>query len=197
MAEFYVERQGWKHWPKVLVMCRKNGRDVTHRRYVPEVEMGEGMSITKELREWWARKFPVMDEELHKDFTAIADRIDGRVTELLRKQDADLRAELDAMNDGWVRLPVDADGVPWRLGDELMMEGEACEVVGFGGKTVFYAFGDGVEWTIAHNNRHYHAPTVEDMLREFANRWWTLPREESADELLADYAKRLQLREDA
>ena len=35
------------------------------------------MSITDELRKWWVRKFPVMDKELHKDFTAIADRIDA------------------------------------------------------------------------------------------------------------------------
>ena len=35
------------------------------------------MSITDELREWWVRKFPIMDKELHKDFTAIADRIDA------------------------------------------------------------------------------------------------------------------------
>ena len=41
-GEFYVERQGWARWPKVLVMCRKTGRmsdgnvAVERRRYVPE-----------------------------------------------------------------------------------------------------------------------------------------------------------------
>ena len=35
------------------------------------------MSITDELREWWVRKFPIMDKELNEDFTAIADRIDA------------------------------------------------------------------------------------------------------------------------
>ena len=37
MAEFYVERQPWAHWPKVLIMGRKtgNGADL-RRRYVPD-----------------------------------------------------------------------------------------------------------------------------------------------------------------
>jgi hypothetical protein len=40
-GEFYVERQGWARWPRVLVMCRKRGRDESgnivaeRRRYVP------------------------------------------------------------------------------------------------------------------------------------------------------------------
>ena len=42
MSEYYVEHQGWAHWPKVLIMCRKTGRmengnvAVQRRRYVPE-----------------------------------------------------------------------------------------------------------------------------------------------------------------
>ena len=41
-GEFYVEQQGWARWPKVLIMCRKRGRDESgniiaeRRRYVPE-----------------------------------------------------------------------------------------------------------------------------------------------------------------
>lgn len=34
-GEFYVERQGWARWPRVLVMCRKRGDGVERRRYVP------------------------------------------------------------------------------------------------------------------------------------------------------------------
>ena len=42
MAEYYVERQCWQHWPKTLIMCRRTGRmdngdvAVQRRRYVPE-----------------------------------------------------------------------------------------------------------------------------------------------------------------
>ena len=181
------------------------------------------MSITDELRKW-ARQFrriwvdphsgdltyitnehacpPSLDAVRLEDYiTAIADRIDERVTELLRKQDADLRAEFDLMNDGWVRLPVDADGEVIHVGDTVRWgdAGEPFEV-----KAIIYRagceteVGDGEQYgeVVAIGCHHYHAPTVEDVLREFANRWWTLPREESADELLADFAKRLQLRED-
>ena len=40
-GEFFVERQGWAHWPKVLIMCRKRGRtegrwELERRRYVPD-----------------------------------------------------------------------------------------------------------------------------------------------------------------
>ena len=41
-GEFYVERQGWARWPKVLMMCRKHGSmedgsvTIERRRYVPE-----------------------------------------------------------------------------------------------------------------------------------------------------------------
>lgn len=35
-GEFFVERQGWAHWPKTLVMCRKHGSGIERRRYVPE-----------------------------------------------------------------------------------------------------------------------------------------------------------------
>ena len=44
------------------------------------------MSITDELREWWVRKFPIMDKELHKDFTAIADRIDAEHEKALKQE---------------------------------------------------------------------------------------------------------------
>ena len=42
MSEFYVERQYWARWPRVLLMCRKHGNPntgavtVERRRYVPE-----------------------------------------------------------------------------------------------------------------------------------------------------------------
>ena len=30
-GEFFVERQGWAHWPKTLVMCRKHGSGIERR----------------------------------------------------------------------------------------------------------------------------------------------------------------------
>lgn len=88
--------------------------------------------ITDELRECMrtATRFyedmrnPYNDRELlsitDDELTAIADRIDDQ-------HDAELQAEyingyhkaLEEVKDGYIKLPVDADGVPIHLGDEL------------------------------------------------------------------------------
>lgn len=89
------------------------------------------MSITDELREWWVRKFPVMDEKLHKDFTAIADRIDERhAKERIKVYDKGVHDGIDADKDamGYVKLPVDADGVPIRIGDTVKLGDGTFEV---------------------------------------------------------------------
>lgn len=150
------------------------------------------MSITDELRKWWVRKFPVMDKELHKDFTAIADRIDtehdremmeirnrgwnnGYDEGFASADDWLGQHESDMAEHGWVRLPKDADGEYIRAGD--VMEFSAFEVekpvtrtVDGIGQGVFFAWcGErGYQQHEAKRYRHYHAPTVEDVLREFA-----------------------------
>ena len=71
-----------------------------------------------------------------------------------------------------VPLPVDADGVPIHVGDVMEWpygNGE-FRVNGIGGNTLFYIDKDSneCEWTAAGDKHHHHAPTVEDVLREFA-----------------------------
>ena len=155
------------------------------------------MNITDELREW--AKGSTLSSWTAEHLTAIADRIDAEhesaCAEAYGNGVMSVPIALDESQ--WVQLPKDADGEPWRLGDELMVEGEVCEVVGIGGKTIFYAFGDGVEWTIAHNNRHYHAPTVEDVLREMLDAWGELPSNATNEAIVSEFARRLRLREDA
>ena len=99
---------------------------------------------------------------------------------------------------GWVRLPVDADGVPIRVGD--VMEWPDCytaEVVGIGDDRFFYV-DDCLMYAWTNDKIHHHAPTVEDLLAEFANRvcnsghQWGL----DADTTIAEYAAKLQLKED-
>ena len=72
--------------------------------------------------------------------------------------------------DNTISLPFDKDGKVWRIGDELLDDGMVCEVVGIGPNRLYYYVDatDTVEWTQADSRRHYHAPTVEDVLREFA-----------------------------
>lgn len=47
MTRFYVERQVWQRWPRVLLMCKDTGNGIERRRYVPEGgtrdEWNEGM----------------------------------------------------------------------------------------------------------------------------------------------------------
>lgn len=72
-----------------------------------------------------------------------------------------------------ISLPLDKDDKVWRVGDELLDDGMACEVVGIGPNRIYYYCDatDTVEWTQADSRRHYHAPTVEDVLREFTDAW--------------------------
>ena len=182
----------------------------------------QGSSITDELREWWVHRFPVMDKKLHDDFTAIADRIDEqaereseaawrrgyeRGEDEAEFEDLDeLRKEVQA---DWVPLPKDADGVPIRIGDRVRIGRTEFEAIGFGNVTcdeetygVFMQRESGeYEWFNARYLRHYHAPTVEDVLREFANKVCssdhlvkdgTFIGLEDTD-LLAEYAAKLRL----
>lgn len=155
------------------------------------------MSITDELREWWVRKFPVMDKELHKDFTAIDDRIDAEYQKALDEWKAkhgqmwlkgysECHAEMLEGNEtfaselercGWIRLPKDTDGEYIHIGD-VMERMERC------GKVVALQlsdnpWGDGNHWAIQLEGEkaptvldaffHHHEPTVEDVLDEFAS----------------------------
>ena len=106
----------------------------------------------------------------------------------------------DAMAEhGWVRLPVDADGKPIHVGD--VMEWPDCstaEVVGIGNDTFFYVEDgeDAAEWSCASDKIHHHAPTVEDVLREF----WSDVDLAVADcgdpsSIIAEYAAKLRLAE--
>ena len=171
------------------------------------------MSITDELRNWWVRKFPVMDKELHEDFTAIADRIDaeaednerfrreaGPFCDRLREAAAEC-ADVTLFGVDYIALPVDADGVPIRVGD-VLTDGEYTFVVG-----ELAVFGDG-SWSIRNDDgnaweacdvTHHHEPTVEDVLREFSDKvcnsghQWGL----DAKDTIAEYATKLRLAGDA
>lgn len=164
------------------------------------------MNITDELREYvqsWRENPNLMDDldagdvdGILADFERIADRIDERVTELLRKQDADLRAEFDLMNDGWVRLPKDADNVLWNVGDR---DEDGNVVIALKlASDGWYVITDS-EWPYRRPNRHrhYHAPTVEDVLAEFAAK--LIERGELTNggaQTIAEYAKRFRLAEE-
>ncbi len=102
-----------------------------------------------------------------------------------------------------VPLPVDADGVPIHVGD--VMENIVCppvhrEVTGVGVEC-FYGWEEGngrYSQFGANCYRHHHAPTVEDVLREFASDIADVLggddfRLDDSDELFAEYAAKLRL----
>lgn len=177
------------------------------------------MSITDELREYAHDCCARVDDAIH----AIADRIDAehqKAEDELRAKNGDMwqkgyavcHEELmeghpvivaDLEKCGWVRLPKDADGVPIHVGDvmEWPTTGETFEVVGIGEGTLFYVE-DGSEcadWTGASTKRHHHATTVEDVLQEilFKAHIYDKREMELLPDLIAEYASKLQLKEDA
>ena len=159
------------------------------------------MSITDELRSWVARRLAgwKMLREEHDELTAIADRIDAEHERRMVER-ADRYSELrNKMNNCYIELPKDADGVPIHVGDEV----EEIDCDG-GHRVVELRMCESGWWVTAngicrrpHKYRHYHAPTVEDVLREFANEVYADADNEIRDRdfLCAKYAKRLTLAE--
>ena len=172
------------------------------------------MSITDELRDAIATatktyedsRNPYNDRETchipEEYLLAIADHIDAeheaQVTDAFETRNSDENLEAD----GWIRLPVDADGVPIHAGD-VLADGEYTFKVYelFArlfekGSTHWSVINDeGCAWA-ACDVTHHHEPTVEDVLRELialADFKWGSDLEDT----IAEYAKRLQLKEDA
>lgn len=159
------------------------------------------MSITDELRKWWVRKFPVMDKELHKDFTAIADRIDAEHQKAIR--------ELNNLADASVLLPVDADGVPIRVGDVMESKNGIREVDALQKSSRKWSVGlvpvggGAFSWHDAETLLHHHAPTVEDLLFSYGQSCIRVSNEAETDaakqtmltKLREEYAAKLRLAE--
>lgn len=97
----------------------------------------------------------------------------------------------DRIDSEMVELPKDKDGVPIHVGDTLDGYGKTIEVVemryGRGGWVLISRGGSGYADTYAF--AHRHAPTVEDVLREFA-KGLGVP---VADSYIAASAARLRL----
>ena len=161
--------------------------------------------ITDELREWahgfngpWRR-----NEEM---LLAIADRIDAKhertfrnLTDALHKQE-DATRELAEKS---VLLPVDADGVPIRVGDVMWQKDRitkrACKAI----MGDAYVMLDGIQGAVyAKGLTHYHATTVEDVLLDACKAYHGLMIEGMSDvahdmpapyEIIAEYAAKLRM----
>lgn len=146
---------------------------------------------------------------------AIADSIDAEHKKAIASvmNDALYYAnDKDMAEHGWVRLPKDADGKPIHMGDLVTVpwKDKVYEVAGFscskqlcgGIRTIWIDVYSpekqrNVPLCGADSCRHYHAPTVEDVLREMADRIYADEDEpRDRDAIVAEYAAKLQLRGD-
>ena len=167
---------------------------------------------------------PDMDSvSLRDHVNGILDGIDREVKELTDERDllklqweagvdfdqrleacADKREDVTLWGVDYMPYPLDADGVPIHVGD--VMENIVCpsvhrEVTGVGVEC-FYGWDDGngrySQFDVV-CYRHHHAPTVEDVLREFytlAVRGKAARADDVDNAVLAEYAARLRLAED-
>ena len=162
------------------------------------------------LREW------VNGDELRAGMSlrtardSILAHIDNIEREVEELRDREYRngmedGEMAAERDGWVRMPVDADGEAIHVGDVM------DEQLPFGGyaapapvDTMELSRGaGGYGWMVRLDSesgafinpkllRHHHAPTVEDVLEEFMARWMETHHDD-IPALKAEYAAKLRL----
>ena len=178
------------------------------------------MSITDELREWargfenvWVKpaskeivvttgtSMPVDHVNMRLFIEGMLDRVDAEHERELAEQQDSLTVGMQPMTEenmaeaGWVRGPLDADGEMWHSGDMSdsnwgVIEGIAYE----DGRWLVSGHDTSAPWIPADSIRHYHAPTVEDVLREFA-----LACEDAGnagpevERIAAEYAAKLRL----
>lgn len=142
-------------------------------------------------------------EEYIKD---IADRIDAEHEREMAERDSErFNALMDARERGvnavlkepegfgLTALPKDADGVPWHIGDR---DENGNIVMAIKLATDGFWINVGCIYRPAGRARHYHAPTVEDVLREFAQECLTYATNVDDHEVvdaIAEYATKLQL----
>ena len=163
------------------------------------------MSITDEVREWASVEVPY---KYGHQLLAIADRIDAEheaaCAEAYGNGVMSVPIALD--ESAWVKLPVDADGEYINIGDVMEWvryeddDPTIVRKVSAVGADVFFAWSDEqgrYAQYEAYAYRHHHAPTVEDVLREFALKAAGRECMTMRSDLVDEYAAKLRLREDA
>ena len=171
------------------------------------------MAITDELRLFAADPYTgwVPTDKQQADLRAIADRIDAEHESACAEAYGNgvMSVPIALDESAWVKLPVDADGVPIHIGD-MVEDASVREII----EQVMQ-----IRYTLATSSkaptvltsiitdasqlpqkssdyRHYRAPTVEDVLREFAEKITDsqIPNvHPTYEEAIAEYAAKLRL----
>ena len=178
------------------------------------INAGNYTPITRALREYIERH-PTMMHAV--GLTDLCDNIDA-IHAVLEDANAEMREFCNRLEDAakkrkdltlygvdYTALPLDADGVPIHVGDvvieSLPFGGESkplvvdrMELGRYDGKDVWAVAldTDKSPWVQPPLLRHHHAPTVEDVLREFGKAWveW---EDGSPYDPIAKYAAKLRL----
>lgn len=165
--------------------------------------------ITRELREW-ANTFWGCGGKSHYagDLLAIADRIDAEHERACAEAygNGAMSVPIAVDESKWVKLPMDADGVPIRVGDVMecgngtVFTVESIDLHTFGWR----CGGDGIDANgyrcTAHplpHSCHHHKPTVEGLLREFVTEFNRDDSELCDEEIIERFAAKLRLAGDA
>ena len=158
------------------------------------------MRITDELREWASVEVPY--NYSHKPL-AIADRIDDRINDKCERMKCEYEREFEEwkhiQDTYYVKLPVDADGVPIRVGDMVTYEDNTNpkEVMALVPPSVVIV--ESGPPRFADTCRHYKQPTVEDILRQViasANNGTHVHGALDTEQIVAEYANKLRLASD-
>lgn len=104
------------------------------------------------------------------------------------------REEVTILGVDYTALPLDADGVPIHVGDWIASEWDTkAKVAAVTSDEVYWWESDGCHWCHAYTVRHYHKPTVMDVLDELLMNWPDCEGPEDEIALKNRIAKRLQL----
>lgn len=169
-----------------------------------------------EVVEWLDRQASITRRELEDEIErehaqriaelrgAVCER-DGRIGSYERRN-AELTAELEAKeqlerDSAYMRLPVDADGVPIRLGDTLAIErggstdiGEVTDIHLQEGKcavSICFEYDSGIT-AYPEDYRHVQPDTVESLLEEFGRILVPGSAQDGLPEFVAKYAERIR-----
>lgn len=126
--------------------------------------LAEGVSGA-ELRDWLVSEWGEPDGSANGTLESDTAASDARIAELTRQRDAAVEAydglERD-VEERYLELPVDADGVPWHIGDVIEGHGELrCMSINCNGWT--FASSTAIDPSI---HRHVKPRTIEDVLRD-------------------------------
>lgn len=141
--------------------------------------------ITKGLRERLARL--IMSDKAEGELADLCDNIDA-IHRSLEAENERLR-NASEHGDDWIKLPVDADGVPIHIGDWIVnpdISNQKQKVAAIAPDSVYWWGENGCHWRRSHHVRHHRPDTWERIIEDATKLGFTDPdNEHLRDKLVA------------